>query len=178
MTPTIYRFQPFATDKNIGDVYNAHCRMVPNDDDWIQIMDWDAMLLTREGFNIIDEAVILHPDTDIFGAVTNRIGYGWQRYLLNNDIDFNLVTHIEIAERLSKLGASMVKIETIAGFFMLFKKSYWNKNPFQPRLKDEKGKLFDKNFCRGATDMKLIKGLYVFHQYRATTHENDQSHLE
>jgi hypothetical protein len=176
----IYRFQPFSTNKKLGEVYNGHCALVPNDDDWIQIMDWDAMLLTRDGYQIIDKAIARYPDTDIFGAVTNRVGYSYQRYQGIVSEDDSIKNHVRIADELSRQysNGECDDIFSVAGFFMLFKKSYWKQHPFIETIINKGGMTFDRAFCRSTKNIKLIKGLYVFHQYRLLTGRKNIDHLK
>lgn len=184
----IYKFQPFSTTKELGAEYNAHCQLVPNDDDWILILDWDVMLLLPCQYELMESAIKLYPDTDIFGAWTNRIGYQHQRLNLttrrfesgqnkNVNISDHIATAIYMWRQWPK--GQCHDAPTIAGFFMLFKKSYWLKNKFQNEIINARGRLFDKQFCQSAKHMRIISGLYVFHQYRITQDNwRDQSHLK
>lgn len=171
----IYRFQPFATDKRqFGSVYNAHCAIVP-DGNWIQITDYDTQILTTRIYEIIDEAIERYPDTDIFGAMTNRIAYNHQRHTKEMCENDNLKHHIRIANELARQYPNGECIEppkerySIAGFFFLFRKEYWNRVKFTDTIIDENGNLFDYNFCRPAKKIRIIQGAYLFHQYRLTS---------
>lgn len=176
----IYRFQPFSTDKKLGEVYNAHCSLVPHDDDWIQLTDYDAMILTPDTYRVIERAVARYPDTDIFGAITNRVGYTSQRLLPMMDTNYNMEYQIATAKGLaSRYGAGEVKVaKAVAGFFLLFKKSYWKKNPFQPFIFDKRGYTFDQVFCRRANKMNIILGAYLWHSYRLDKDFHDKEHLK
>jgi hypothetical protein len=175
----IYRFQPFATDKTkFGEVYNAHCNAVPNNEDWIQLMDWDAQILIPETYQVIDRAIERYPDTEIFGAMTNRIGYQWQRYTTWQDPHMDMLHHVSKAAHALQWKDGECKVApSIAGFFMLFKKSYWERNKFQTHIINENGRAFDKQFCQGATRMRIILGVYIFHQYRINKNWRDNKHL-
>jgi hypothetical protein len=163
----IFRIQPFATDKNqFGKALNDHCAAAPAGS-WIQFMDWDAHILTIEAFSLMEKAIEMYPDTDVFGAMTNRIGVQDQRseiYLWDN---WNYKEHVAKAQLSSMLfkDGECIDIFYVGGFFMLFKKSYWEKNNFQPAVLDNMGKSFDKTFSINGK-CRVIKGLYIFHQYR------------
>lgn len=181
----IYRFQPFACDKELGREYNGHCSLVPNDDNWIMILDWDCYILDISSYHVIDKAIEKYPETEIFGAYTNRVGYNWQLGPDNNKIyeqslNYDMAFHKKLAKAYASKRAdgSCLPIPTVAGFFMLFRKKYWKQNPFQEKIMTDRGRTFDKQFCKGATDMKVIQGLYVFHQYRMDKDILDRSHLK
>ena len=174
----IYRFQPFTTDKSkFGEVYNAHCEIVPNDDDWIQIMDYDAMILTPIAYKIIDKAIEVYPDTAIFGAMCNRIAHDFQRPTISINENDSMRGHIAIAEDRAHnfQNGDCANVRTIAGFFMLFRKSYWMEGKFQDHIIGPTGHLFDWQFCQQAIKkempMRIIQGVYCWHTYRLT-HEN------
>lgn len=182
----IFYFSPFSTTKEIGNAYNAHCAMVPNAEDWICIMDYDAMILCPETFKVIEAAIARYPDTAIFGALTNRISYGQQRINEEMDPDPNILNHIRTAKILAKGYADGKCIDakpaTIAGFFMLFRKSYWEYSRFQPFIQDERGVLFDHNFClhakKNGLPIRIILGAYLWHTYRIDKPDyRDASHL-
>jgi GT2 family glycosyltransferase len=180
----IYKFQPFATDKLIGREYNGHCSLVPNDDDWILILDYDCQVLCPEAYQVIENAIKRYPDTAIFGALCNRVAYSHQRITSLPDEDDRMRGHIETAIDFAERYRSgeAVPARTVAGFFMLFRKSYWKQTPFQERIYDDKGNLFDYNFCRHAMKNKLpirvIRGVYCWHSYRLLKESfKDTSHL-
>lgn len=181
----IYKFQPFSTTKELGKEYNAHCALVPNDDDWILILDYDVMILVPETYKVIEAAIARYPEVKIFGAMTNRIGLSGQKYnglISDND---SMKHHIQIAKDLAEAhkDGECHEINYVAGFFMLFQKSYWRCNPFQPGIFNERGNLFDYEFCKPLLKqpgtVQVIKGAYLLHKYRIdrTSHLN-RDHLK
>lgn len=172
----IYKFQPFSTSKNLGVEYNSHCSLVPNDTDWIMLLDYDAMILTPKTYQVIENA-ITNPDNEhiqIFGAMTNRIGRSIQRLNPDEpDTNDSIKHHIKIAEQQADLYPNGETHPALmaAGFFLLFQKSYWLKNPFQEKIISDQGQLFDQAFCQSARKQKrvaIIKGAYLWHTYRLT----------
>jgi hypothetical protein len=165
----IYKFQPFAVNKkNFGREYNAHCAAVPNADDWILILDYDCMILSRMAYEVIERAIERYPDTDIFGAMCNRVGYSFQRLTEKPDENDSIKHHTRIADEMAVRyhDGQCKESHSVAGFFLLFRKSYWMNNPFQEHIIDARGNLFDYNFCRGAKRVRIIKGVYCWHSYR------------
>lgn len=171
----IYRFQPFSTTKNLGEHYNAHCSLVPCETDWIELRDYDTLILTTKTYKVIENA-ITNPDNahvQIFGAMTNRIGRSIQRLNPEPDENDSIRFHVKLAEQLADQYPNGETHEAImaAGFFLLFQKSYWLKNPFQEKIISDKGQLFDQAFCQQARKEKriaIIKGAYLWHTYRLT----------
>lgn len=167
----IYKFQPFSSTKELGKEYNAHCSLVPHSEDWILILDYDCMILDLRAYRYMELAIARYPDTDIFGALTNRVGYRSQRLFGKMLHDDNMVWHYEQARLQAdryKEGEA-VPCTQVAGFFMLFKKRYWEANKFQDAIINEEGKIFDYVFCRSANELRLIQGIYVWHTYRITS---------
>lgn len=180
----IYKFQPFATDKQIGREYNGHIQLVPNEDDWCLVLDYDCQILCPDTYQAIENALKRYPDTAIFGAMTNRVAYSHQRIMLSPDPEDRMRVHIETAIERAEMyrDGECFEAKTVAGFFMLFRKSYWKKSPFQEKIYDKAGNLFDYNFCRHAMKNKLpirvIRGAYVWHSYRLLKESfKDTSHL-
>lgn len=179
---SFYKFQPFSTTKEIGNELNAHCAMVPNSDDWILILDYDCMILTPATYQVIENAIAQYPDTAVFGAYTNRVAYHHQRLAPMSDND-SIQYHINIAKEMAeKFPFECEPAKNVAGFFMLFRKSYWEKWPFQDKIINEFGYLFDRHFClharRNNLPIRIIKGAYVWHSYRIDKNYRDKSHLK
>ena len=182
----IYSFTPSGIGedyKDYGTALNAHCAMVPYDEDWIIIRDQDTMYFPTDHRRIIREAVARYPDTGIFGAFTNRIGLQWQ--LVNDKIDDNpdVMHHYVMAKHLEdKFGSECETIkQPVAGFFMMFRKSTWKSVLFNEGDMGNCDVLFDWAFsCQVKDDLKmpirLIKGLYLFHFYRF--HQEDVRNTE
>jgi GT2 family glycosyltransferase len=147
-------------------------------------MDYDTMILTPITFMIIEKAIEKYPDTALFGAMCNRVSYSHQRLLPQPDENDSIRHHTRIAiEQAEKYPNGECKdAKSIAGFFMLFRKSYWEKSPFQENIFDDRNNLFDYSFSRYAVKNKLpirvILGSYVFHSYRILKESyKDLSHL-
>jgi hypothetical protein len=180
----IFRFQAFNVEKDkFGDHLNAHCALVPDDNDWIQIMDWDAMFLCPESYQVVDKAIENNPGIKIFGCMTNRVGRSIQCLNIEPDKNDSIKYHIQLAKICAKKfpNGEVVDAPMTAGFFMLFQKSYWKRNPFQREVMNRFGMLFDHAFCKEAKNegkIRIIKGVYLWHTYRLTHADwHDKSHL-
>lgn len=165
----IHYSNPYSTEKNIGKALNEFCAIVP-DGDWICLQDGDMMYLTPDWGKQIEEVVKKHGrNYSLIGCMTNRLGRKIQRHNEVFSNDFDIRNHLKIAEELRDKNWSVVeditKKRKIAGMFMLFPKSLWNKIKFQENCIN-----FDDRFCQDIIKVKgklgLMKGLYVFHCYR------------
>lgn len=177
----IVRSSPFSTEKNIGKALNEYCASIK--DEWILITDGDSMFLTPDWGNQIKDVISIHGDKyDLFGCVTNRLGRNIQvqdEALFN---EFDIRIHMDLAFNLEKEKWAEVEDITrkkyVAGLFMLFRKSLWEE------VKFEENNFFDDHFSKAVVKrggkLGLIRGLYVFHLYRAWADKNprmDRRHL-
>lgn len=164
------------TEKNIGKSLNRQIERIP-DDEWVIVKDGDACFMIPYWGKLLEDAILRYPDTELFGCYTNRIGLNYQTIDGKISENYNSLDHYKIAEDLANKYWSECKIidSTVGGFFMMFKKSTWNKNPFPEKLFDitgynGRGALFDYTFCeyfiKNKLPIRLIKGLYMFHFYR------------
>lgn len=174
----IHYISPYATDGNIGRALNEACALVP-DGDWICLRDGDAMFTTPDWGRTIDYVIREYGGQyDLFGAVTNRIG--WKHHQLPGMFDeWDYRKHVKAGEILRDTYGSDVQPtrELIAGFFMLFRRETWERIRFNEDRR--RARLFDGDFSRKAGRRAIIKGLYLFHAYRpwSNSPRNDVKHL-
>lgn len=174
----IHYISPYATDGNIGRAINEACALVP-DGDWICLRDGDAMFTTPDWGRTIDNVVRGHGDKyDLFGAVTNRIG--WKHHQVPGMFDeWDYRKHVEAGQILRDTHGTHVTAtsELIAGFFMLFSKDTWGRIRFTEDRR--RARLFDGDFSRQVGRRAVIQGLYLFHAYRpwSNSPRNDIKHL-
>ena len=182
VSPKIHYSNPYSTAKNIGKALNEFCALVP-DDDWICLQDGDMMYLTPDWGVQIQEVVNRYGNEfSLIGCLTNRLARNIQVYDWKNYDNHNIEYHYKISERLSKEHFAEVEDITrkkyVAGLFMLFPKSLWNKVKF---AENDAG--FDDTFSKAVTDnggkLGLMKGLYVYHSYRiwSKNPRRDRGHL-
>ena len=160
----IHYISPYATDGNIGRAINEACALVP-DGDWICLRDGDAMFTTPDWGRLIAYVVERHGNEyDLFGAVTNRIG--WKHHQVPGMMDvMDIRRHWEVGAMIQANGPQVESTrELIAGFFMLFSKSTWSRTPFQEDRR--RARLFDMDFSMKIKRRAIIRGLYLLHLYR------------
>lgn len=166
----IYYMTPFSSEKRLGHIHNEYCKIVPNDDDDICLLDPDTMFLHPHQQAWIEDILKAHGnDWDLLGCMTNRVGLKAQ---VISEFEFNVTNikhHMNIAADAYnyELGNEPDEIEQtdlIAGFCMIFKKSLWNKIKFEESIQ------FDMKFCnavkKAGGKIGVMKGIYIFHQYR------------
>lgn len=166
----IYSFTPFSIEKNFGKAINQCCSIVPNDEDWICIRDGDAMNLTPDWGNIIQDAIDKHgSDYQLFGCWTNRLNKSCMGHQLAREAydEFDIRYHHFHADNVSEISNDVIiPVHMIAGFFMLFQKKTWIKSGGFA----ENSKTFDVKFCNSIINkggkIGLINRLYMFHLYR------------
>lgn len=178
----VWYSNPYSTEKNIGKALNEFCANVP-DGDWICLQDGDIIYLTPDWGVQIEEVIRKHGDKfGLIGCLTNRLGRDIQRYKGEFSNEHDIKVHYKIAGELVKSDWAVVEDVTrrkyIAGMFMLFPKSLWNKIKFKentPAFDD----YFSKEVSRKGYKLGLMKGLYVYHLYRiwSDTPSKDRGHL-
>lgn len=180
----IYYFTPFIKN-NLGQAYNHYCNLVPNDDDWITMMDGDIMQLHMDWGDKWSAILENNPDAGIISCMTNRIGCPLQRvdHTFN---ETNIILHRNFAKELFEkyrydlkpiVKSNVYSVSCMSGFFFSFKKSTWKSiNGFT------NGNLHvDTNFFKKVINIKqcfIAKGFYVFHYYRLLEGKNFVNHLE
>lgn len=180
----IYYFTPYIKN-NLGAAYNHYCNLVPNDDDWITMMDGDTMQLytdwAEKWFSILEN----NPDAGIISCMTNRIGCPIQKInSMFNEKD--LVVHTNFANNLfDKYQYSVKKINPsnirsnccLSGFFFSFKKSTWKTvDGFKNGILSVDYNFFDKVIKHHPC--YIAQGFYVLHYYRLVEGQGFTDHLK
>lgn len=156
--------------KNLGRAYNKAFENV-GEDDWVCLMDWDAMFLCPTAIKELYGYVEKYPDTGLFTCWTNRIHKGATQQL-HGEIYYDqrdILAHIHTAEYLrDKYRGEVTQLRKhISGFLMMISKETWNKIKFS---EDKKCLGVDNDYSDRILDAgKVIlrmDGLYVFHLYR------------
>lgn len=150
------------------------------EDEWVCMMDYDAQLLTSDAGAILHKYAELNPGC-LLTCYTNRI-HPLSPQLLDGVISDNadIRHHVQIAEERKTFLYETIPIKTtMSGFLMLYPKSLWEKHKFS-----EDGKClgvdtdWTNRLIKAGEQLKIMSGLYVFHQYRIMSHILDKSHLQ
>lgn len=166
--------QPFAPDKNIGLAYNRQVNDCQSE--WIAITDMDFCFLIPETKKQIHD-IAVKGEFDLYGCMTNRVSLVHQLHNGHFSDDADMRNHTRIAQELHTEKYGIVEPTTfyIAGFFMLFRKSVWERiGGFA-----EKTHAFDRIFSAQIANKGICQGVYGFHHYRllSKSPKTDCKHL-
>lgn len=181
----IYYFVPYSTEQNLGKEYNHYCSIVPNEEDYIVLLDGDVMFQNAKWGMIVKAVAEEYGDYyDVFTCLTNRISADMfdQRVEAYYDPTLSLAKLADAADEYSR--RELVVSPThwyFGGYFMMFKKKFWLDNPF-PEVTDKGGMLgVDTTWSRTILDKGakagVIQNLFVTHSYRANKDVGDRKHL-
>lgn len=184
MTPEIFYLQTYDVECNIGRAYNNHIKHLPNDS-WIVISDHDSNFLIPDfGIQLVDVIKKYGNEFDLLGCVTNRLRGKHQLYKNEFSENFDIKHHFGIACDLFKNEyAEIEETDGIAGVFMMFKKSTWEKVGGFVENSIICDTLFNKAVKNAGGKIGIIKGLYLFHCYRLWAKDyrsaiNEVGHLQ
>jgi len=161
---------PYNSQKNIGKAYNdfIRCLKVP-DDTWICLQDGDIIFLTPNWGRHVQYVVECHGNNyQLFGCMTNRVGVSHHLLFNNFSNIYDINNHREVAEIVeNKCWNEIHEInDTIAGFFMLFQLKTWKAVGGFDEGTLIADILFSEKIINAGGKTALIKGLYVYHDYR------------
>lgn len=178
----IHYITPYSIEKNFGKAINEQIALIP-DGDWCCLLDGDCMFLTPDwGLQISDVVQKYHNKFQLIGCMTNRLGRKIQRVEDSYFHEMDIMKHYEKAVELRDANYGVVeditKKKRIAGMFMLFPKSLWNKVKFTENT-ERFDDLFSTAVLSKGGKLGLMKGLYIFHCYRLWSDHagRDREHL-
>lgn len=165
---TVLAMTPFALDLNLGRAYNEAMSLLPADG-WGVFVDHDAMVVTRDWYRQIHEAITFKPDAGAFVAVTNRIDAVWQRATEadpeNHDIGYHTAVGLARVKRRTLLDITNTK--GFGGVLFAVSKSAWAEvGGFADGLLCVDHSLHFKLQAAGRR-IYLHEGLYAYHRRRA-----------
>lgn len=179
----IYYFTPYIKG-NLGQAYNHYCNLVPNDEDWITMVDGDIMQLHMDWGDKWNKILDINHHAGIITCKTNRITCPIQK-IDSMFHEHNLREHRNYAIKLfNEYGYSTAKIKCsdnynescMSGFFFAFKKSTWKLvNGFCDGILHVDTDFFNK--VKQHKECLVANGFYVLHYYRLLEGYNFISHL-
>lgn len=175
----IYYFTPFIKS-NLGQAYNHYCNLVPNDDDWITLVDGDIMQLYTNWGDIWNKIIEQNDDAGIISCVTNRVAKTNIDQLQHNMYDeTSIIEHKKFAMKIFNDKQYLVKEmcgHFLSGFFFSFKKSTWKQvNGFDDGILHVDSKFFHK--VKAIKKCLIAEGFYVLHYYRMMEGHQFTDHL-
>lgn len=178
----IHFLKPFSRTKDLAKAYNDTIKHLPAED-WICLMDYDAMLLLPEQVNRMYEYIEAYPDTSLFVCYGSRCKDGLPQQLCNGQMEneTSVTFHTGIAKsRLTNNGIVAAPIHrSVAGFLMLFSKATWEKHKFMEGVNKclRVDTAFSKGILRTGGKILLMESIYVWHSYRLMEGKQSIKHL-
>lgn len=158
----IHFIQPYDFNLNIGKAYNKEIEPLEG---WICLTDQDT--LKFEGFaEKVDQIINVSNENMLITCMTNRLRKANKCVVPGMYDEERISKHMEKYNALwDRYGTFLDNINVVPGMFMLFHKSLWEKVKFR-----EDTIKFDTLFTMDARakgmQIKVAKGLYIFHLYR------------
>ena len=170
--------EPYAIDRKIGVEYNRIISYLP-DHCWIGITDQDMCFLHPEQKKWI-AGIVEMGEYELYGCLTNRLHSDEQAPFRGvNDTpnmydEQNYMAHKKFAlEIRAKYGDEVVQTDSvIAGLLMVFNKDTWER---VGRFR-ETGIWFDTYFSNVIQRKGIMRGIYVFHDYRLPLPDYEACH--
>lgn len=164
----IFYSTPYA-DGNIGKGINDFIENLPNDC-WVVIRDSDTLFLTPTQQKQIQDIVDKNPDYDLLGCRTNRLKSQYQA-IYDMFWEDSILKHIQVAKERETLYYGEItplpEKEVVAGMFMLFRKSLWDKFKFKEHS-IQFDMIFSEQIKNSGGKLGICEGIYLFHLYRYT----------
>lgn len=177
----LHIISPYSLDKNLGKAYNEAMQLIP-EDDYACITDIDVQFLLPEQPRHIYEYIKRYPNAGMFTCLTNRISALSTQQLYAGVVseETNMNYHIAIARACENNLYSIDVIQRdISGFLMVISKKQWNERKFPDNgaclLVDTH---FGRNLRATGKQILVMKGIYVFHQYRMEFGVREKKHLQ
>lgn len=170
----LHTYIPYNVDGNLGKAYNDFMKMV-DDDDWVCFLDADAMFTTRNYYTYMLETIETNPDYGLFTTMTNRVRFDSYQLFKdvsreNHDISYHRKVGIEKNNKYYNVVINLNSLSIphlLSGVVLLLSKETWKAvggfcdgflgvdNDVHKRCRNHK------------IGVGLLKGLYVYHWYRA-----------
>ena len=170
----IWFFTPYSFQKKLFEAYDNYMRLIPNEKDWICLMDGDAAFLLSDFGHQIQEYIDQFPDTGLFTCYGSRCPYGHQvksginqasdsiRYIFENTTKMRRDDHLKVIEINKR----------IAGHLMVIQKKTWTR--YREEISQHAANAYIQAVDTAISDILnqhhekilLMEGLQVFHYYR------------
>ena len=181
---TIYYFTPQGSE-SWGESMNRHCAIVPNDEDWICMVEADCMMFPAKWAEEVEWAVASHPEVDVFTAYATRTKrkseamYDAER-MGERDLVRLYDTAMECWDK--NRGRIRIRQQSPAGFFYVFRKKLWMEVPFASRGGDGQMNLhmdilWGKALRSAGKTIANIEALCCVHFYRLNDPDMSDEHL-
>ena len=177
----IYHHIPWNKNKCIGTAYNEILSLY-KDEDWVTVIDADAMHTTNEWYKELEAAILKYPNAMGFGCRSNRLR-SVQQMVMGVDIDnHDMFYH----RRIGGVLASKFKDQAtphfdkdhaghFTGLWFAFNVGFMKKiggfyKSGNQQLTDN---VFHKAIVDAGKEFYILDAVYVYHWYRADNEYDD-----
>lgn len=176
----IYFSIPYSFNKLYFNAIDHEINRLPNDNDWLVILDGDTAFLLSDFGHQIEHYIKQYPDTGLFTCYASRCHYAWQRVPGSDQENPDIRYHRKIAEQQSKLLGQVAEIDKrIAGHMMVIQKKTWLKirNTAKNAAKEKYILGVDTKISNAIRvhgyKIRLMKSIYILHYLRMNDGKND-----
>ena len=160
----IYTHIPYSINRNYGKALNDFLSLI-NDDDWVVIMDYDAMFTHNHWFNVVTEAI--KEGDALITCPTNRTGQSAQLApgvdRDNHDMKYHYAKGKEFYEKYGNEVRPFTCDGLMSGYVMIFPKRLIGRVTEGTQLGID-NEIHQKAKNKGAP-VKILPGVYVYHAY-------------
>jgi glycosyltransferase involved in cell wall biosynthesis len=171
----IYHHIPWNKNKCIGTAYNEILALY-KDEDWVTVMDADAMHTTNEWYKELEEAIAKYPNAMGFGCRSNRLRT-IQQTVIGVDIDnHDIFYHRKIGGWLANKFKNHVtphfnkdQAGQFTGLWFAFNVGFMRKigGFYVSGNQQSTDNIFHKNIVDAGKEFYILDAVYVYHWYRA-----------
>jgi len=176
----IYFSIPYSFTQRLFQAFDHEINRLPNDDDWIVMLDGDTAFLMPDFGHHVEYYVKKYPDTGLFTCYASRCHYECQRVPGADPENPDIRYHRKIAEQQSNLIGQVEELDRrIAGHMMVIQKRVWKKiRPTVAEKTKEKHILGVDTKISNAIrahgyKIRLMKSIYLLHYLRMNDGKND-----
>jgi hypothetical protein len=173
----VYYVLPWDSNKNIGKYLNELMSKL-DDDEWVCILDSDAMHTTTYFGKRIEEVIDKNPEYSLFTCYTNRVDCPWQ-IAPNSDWNSDDISyHRNIGEELWQNNGTKVNDVTnntlLSGVMIMMTKKTWNLiGKFEENMLIGIDNNIHKKIKDSGLKVGLMTGIYLYHWYRGGDKNNN-----
>jgi GT2 family glycosyltransferase len=173
--PCIFTAIAYDEGMNLGAAYNRFMDLVP-EQAWACFLDHDAMFTTVDWYSLLADAIVANPKAGLFTAMTNRIGNPVQlSERPTHDIRIHRPHGRKLKEKFAHTAIDVSHRQPISGVLMCISKQAWEKaGHFHDGFFGVDNQIH-LDVVRAGYQVLLLKGLYVYHWYRA---DGEKDHLK
>lgn len=181
----IWYFTPYALDKKFLYEIGRCISLVPNNDDWVVLMDGDIAFLRADFGQVIERYTRQFPDTGLFTCYASRCHYQCQVPKFGDMANDSILFHKQVADQCATQNAGKVKElnRRIAGHLMVIRKSTWlqiraevHQTAADKQILGVDTKISNA-ILKAGLKIRLMRELYVFHYLRMAEGFGFKQHL-